>query len=90
MEGVLSGCASTEMVVAKEQNPVAEPTRSTAAPGTDDALRRWDDNRNGRITCQEARRHGIAPAHREHATYQFMRDGDRDVVVWESLLSHKV
>ena len=23
-----------------------------------------DDNRNGRITCAEARAHGIAPAHR--------------------------
>ena len=27
----------------------------------DDALARYDDNRNGRITCKEARRHGIAP-----------------------------
>ena len=23
---------------------------------------RYDDNRNGKITCKEARRHGIAPA----------------------------
>ena len=26
----------------------------------------WDDNGNGRITCAEARRHGIAPGPRDH------------------------
>ena len=31
---------------------------------------------NGRITCAEARRHGIAPVPRSHPTYQYMRDGD--------------
>ena len=48
-----------------------------------DALRLWDDNRNGRITCAEARRHGIAPVPHGHPAYPFMRDGDGDGVVCE-------
>ena len=83
LEGVLSGCASTEMVVAEREAQVAEPTPSTAAPSTADALQRWDTNGNGRITCKEARQHGIAPVHREHPAYPFMRDGDGDGVVCE-------
>ena len=41
------------------------------------------DSRNGRITCAEARHHGIAPVPRGHPTYPFMRDDDRDNVVCE-------
>ncbi len=55
----------------------------TGAPAGDDALARYDDNRNGRITCKEARRHGIAPVHRSHPAYRYMRDGDGDGVVCE-------
>ena len=40
------------------------------------ALSRYDDNRNGTTTCKEVRRHGIAPVHRSHPAYCFMRDGD--------------
>ena len=83
LEGVLSGCSSTEMVVAEGQTPVAEPTPRAAAPSTEDALSRWDTNGNGRITCKEARQHGIAPVQREHPAYRFMRDGDGDGVVCE-------
>ena len=83
LEGVLSGCASTEMVVAKGQTQVAESTPSAAAPSTTDALRLWDTNGNGRITCKEAREHRIAPVHREHPAYRWMRDGDGDGVVCE-------
>ena len=83
LEGVLSGCGSTEMVVAEGQAQVAEPTPGAATPSTGDALSRWDTNGNGRITCKEARQHGIAPVHREHPAYQFMRDGDGDGVVCE-------
>ena len=83
LEGVLSGCASTEMVMAEGQAQVAEPTPIAAAPSTGDALSRWDTNGNGRITCREAREHGIAPVGREHPAYRFMRDGDGDGVVCE-------
>ena len=44
---------------------------------------RWDDNGNGRITCAEARLHGIAPVRRGHPAYPHMRDGDNDGVVCE-------
>ena len=43
----------------------------------------YDDNGNGRITCAEARRHGIAPVPRSHPAYRYMRDGDGDGVVCE-------
>ena len=44
---------------------------------------RWDDDGNGRVTCAEARRHGIAPVPRSHPAYAYMRDGDGDGVVCE-------
>ena len=44
----------------------------------------YDDNGNGRITCAEARAHGIAPVDRSHPAYPYMRDGDNDGVVCES------
>ena len=43
----------------------------------------YDDNRNGRITCAEARNHGIAPVPRGHPAYPYMNDGDGDGVVCE-------
>ena len=87
LERVLSGCASTEMVVQScDAGPsAAAPSASRDVPssGTPDALRLWDDNGNGRITCREARRHGIAPVPRSHPAYPFMHDGDGDGVVCE-------
>ena len=85
---ILAGCQSTEMVVlAPGSSATATPTPTAAAPPTQspdvDALALWDDNGNGRITCAEARAHGIAPVHREHPAYQYMRDADGDGVVCE-------
>ena len=54
-----------------------------AAQEEGDPLELYDDNGNGRITCAEARRHGIAPVHSDHPAYAFMRDGDGDGVVCE-------
>ena len=77
---VLTGCSSVEMVVVSATGSVTP----TATPGADvDALALWDDNGNGRITCDEARRHGIAPVHRGHPAYQYMRDTDDDGIVCE-------
>lgn len=42
------------------------------------ALRYYDDNRDGKITCPEARRHNIVPVRQDHIAYPFMRDGDGD------------
>lgn len=54
-----------------------------AAANQEPVLQRYDDNRNGRISCREARRHGIAPASKEHAAYPYMRDLDRDGLACE-------
>ena len=83
VDRVLAGCESTDMVVlaTTESTPTA---RTTPVPNTDvDALALWDDNRNGRITCAEARVHGIAPVHRGHPAYQYMNDVDGDGTVCE-------
>ncbi len=61
--------------------PLPLPTPTTI--GTGSALKLWDDNGNGRITCAEARRHGSAPVHRDHPAYEYMRDADGDGVVCE-------
>ncbi len=47
------------------------------------ALMLYDDNKNGRITCSEARAHGITPVLRGHPAYAYMNDGDNDGMVCE-------
>ena len=61
------------------------PSRRTGSPSNTDPLSMYDDNRNGngRITCAEARAHGIAPVRSDHPAYQHMRDGDGDGIVCE-------
>ena len=84
LERVLSGCESTEMVkyagraVSVQSRDGARSKRSGSAE-----IAQWDDNGNGRISCAEARAHGIAPVRREHPAYPYMRDGDGDGVVCE-------
>ena len=82
-EGVLSECASTEMVMAEGQAQVAESTPRAGAPSTDDALSRRDTNGNGGLHAARPGEHGIAPVHGEHPAYRFMRDGGGDGVVCE-------
>lgn len=86
LERILAGCDSTVM------EPIACQRRSRsggALAGSDGerdvshVLQRYDDNRNGRITCAEARRHGIAPVPRSHPAYPYMWDADGDGVVCE-------
>ena len=85
LEAVLSECESValEPLVCHTTTAGTAAASPTTEPGDGDALSRYDDNRNGRITCKEARAHGIAPVHRGHAAYAYMRDGDRDGVVCE-------
>ena len=78
------------MVVVKSETSetaAATPTPTAGATPTDspdvDALALWDDNGSRRITCAEAQAHGIAPVHRGHPAYQYMRDVDGDGVVCE-------
>lgn len=85
-EAVLAGCESTEMRIVACGAPTPEVDQAavrTAPAGEVDALALWDDNGNGRITCAEARRHGIAPVPRGHPAYRYMLDGDGDGVVCE-------
>ncbi|WP_353500292.1 excalibur calcium-binding domain-containing protein [Vibrio chaetopteri] len=46
-----------------------------------DPLALYDENENGKISCAEARLHGIAPVLRAHAAYKFMNDANDDGVV---------
>ncbi len=86
LEHVLATCTSTHLVfVARGTAPPTPVGHSNDAVGTDsEALAQWDDNGNGRITCAEARAHGIAPVHRGHPAYGYMRDADGDGVVCEA------
>ena len=85
LDRVLVGCLSTAMFVVPR--PATSPQRPTPPPepppSASEALARWDDNGNGRITCAEARRHGIAPVRRGHSAYPYMRDADNDGIVCE-------
>ena len=81
LERVLAGCGSAAMIVTAPGDPAATP--HDAAHASSDALARWDDNGNARITCKEARRHGIAPVPRRHPAYIHMYDRDGDGVVCE-------
>lgn len=83
LAAILEQCPNTNMVYTPA--PIAAPIASSgAAPAVDDraaALTRWDDNSNGRISCAEARRHGIAPVSRQHPAYSYMTDRNNDGIV---------
>ena len=69
IDEVLAGCNSTEMVVLAPTDsgaPQATATPTpTSIPAADvDALAMYDEDDNGRISCAEARAHGIAPVRR--------------------------
>lgn len=83
LEDILTDCQDTEMepIVCHVQE-MQESTKAVTGDGNE-ALALYDDNGNGRITCKEARRHGIAPVPRGHPAYRYMRDGDGDGVVCE-------
>ncbi len=66
---------------ATTSQPASE--QATQSPPAQSALQLYDDNGNGRITCAEARNHGIAPVRRGHPAYQYMNDRDHDGTVCE-------
>ena len=83
LDRVLASCSSTALIrgVAPVEERIVSDGRSTGLP---EEVARWDDNGNGRITCAEARAHGIAPVGRDHPAYSYMRDGDGDGIVCEA------
>ena len=84
LERILLGCDSTELEPIVCTVPTSSGAGATSAPASSGApLALYDDNRNGTITCKEARRHGIAPVRRWHPAYPYMRDGDGDGLVCE-------
>ena len=84
LDGILYGCGSTEMVVLDAPSPpVTTPTPTPEGQEASNALELYDDNGNGRITCAEARNHGIAPVRSDHPAYEYMNDADGDGVVCE-------
>lgn len=91
IERILSKCPATTMIVdcktrqGTQKDGTREAHRKTPHGrfNRNAVLDKYDDNRNGRITCSEARRHGIAPVHKSHPAYVFMQDGDGDGTVCE-------
>ena len=83
LDRVLAGCTSTALVVLPRDTSPSNQVAPTPADSEVDALQRWDDNGDGRITCAEARRHGIAPVPRGHPAYPYMDDRDGDGIVCE-------
>ena len=85
---VLARCTDTTIQITAPTGysapgaPLAPRNKRTRV-GAANALVLYDDNGNGRITCAEARRHGITPVRRDHPAYAFMRDGDADGTVCE-------
>ena len=71
LEGILSNCTSTEMVVLERSAQAATPRPHRMAAGPSMLFGLYDDNGNGRITCAEARNHGIAPVRRGHPAYPY-------------------
>ena len=87
---VLAILLSSPSYAQRRSTPTATPaateeaTEEATETPVPTALRLYDDNGNGRITCAEARNHGIAPVRRDHPAYQFMTDRNNDGIVCES------
>lgn len=80
LEAVLSLCDSTKMVVYPSSFAVMP---SDNIRSQKNALALYDSDKNGKISCAEARKHKIAPVRRDHIAYPYMFDRDEDGVVCE-------
>ena len=86
LEAILSGCSSFEMVVVPDPvqaSSTAIPSPTSNSSAKVEALATWDDNKNGRISCAEARRHRIAPVRRGDPAYQYVDDRNNDGIACE-------
>ena len=84
IDAVIATCDSTDMVVLAPTISESAAATPTPTPALNiDALATYDDNGNGRVSCAEARAHGIAPVHRGHPAYEHMNDRDGDGIVCE-------
>ncbi|MDO6636841.1 excalibur calcium-binding domain-containing protein [Pseudoalteromonas carrageenovora] len=79
LDTILANCNSTEMIFyPKEEIPLQGYSNVT---GSANALELYDDDNNGRITCLEAKSHGITPVRKGHLAYNFMHDRNKDGIV---------
>lgn len=78
LESVLSECDGIEMIFYQVQE-----LNDISFKENIDALIIYDTNNNGRITCSEARAHGITPVSYKHPAYKYMNDSDGDGFVCE-------
>jgi len=83
LEIVLGSCDSYGMIFFPKLGQIEAITTAISSLKPVPALSLYDDNSNGRITCKEARAHGIAPVSQGHVAYEFMNDSDKDGVVCE-------
>jgi hypothetical protein len=81
LESVLSSCTSFDMVHYELKNTL--PATKSEPRSSNDPLALYDDNGNGRITCDEARSHRITPVSANHPAYKYMYDRDSDGIVCE-------
>ncbi len=81
----LAQCPRPIVMIFTDQGagPTPQPLNGHGTDCARDPLGCYDDNNNGRITCAEARRHGIAPVYRGHPAYQYMDDRNNNGVVCE-------
>ena len=87
LENTLRNCESFEMIMfeGRPEQGNLNAISNVQVPNNSQksALTLYDDNGNGKITCKEARAHGIAPVTQDHPAYQYMYDPDKDGVVCE-------
>lgn len=93
IDSVLAGCESTSMILypmtnanfisGHSEDGTAQEAPHLKANNSGHPLDRYDSNGNGRITCAEAREHGIAPVSSQHPAYTYMSDRNNDGVVCE-------
>lgn len=78
LDTILANCDSTEMVFYPKEDVSLGKAEAT---NYSNALELYDVNNNGRITCSEARKHGISPVRQDHPAYIFMNDRDNDGII---------
>lgn len=80
---VIDTCITTNMQVPSGTVISGHAQGESASVCESDPLGCYDDNGNGRITCAEARNHGIAPVPDTHPAYKYMRDANNNGMVCE-------
>ena len=83
LKSVLSSCENTDLIYFPREESVPLISNDISITEETNALALYDDNNNGRITCNEAKVHGISPVHHGHIAYVYMNDRDGDGVVCE-------